>query len=245
MRTRICVQVAFALALCAGADGAFTIGDRSFFNGKEHVFLDFETRGDGSPVGLGFKQARLMPTDEYAAFGVLFTSQWGWADIGTPPDPNASQALAVDAVGSWPTVIGGPGDTYRIDFTTPVHAFGIGVVQQGFADQGEPSAEFTSTITAFNADGEILGIVRLWEDLIDGGAGGAYAGGEYGEEWRIFTYGFLGLATEEPIAMLEFTNVRDSIFDDLHFSAVPAPGAGAAFGLLGLGALARRRRSGV
>jgi len=243
MRSAICMQVAVGLALCASADGAFTIGDRSFFTGKEHVFLDFETRGDGSPVGLGFKEARLMPTDEYAAFGVRFATQWAWGDMGTPPDENASDSSAVDIVGSWPTVIGGTsGGTERIEFTTPVHAFGIAVVQLGFADWGEPSAEFTSTIRAFNADGDVLGVVRLWDELIDGQIGNTYAGGEYGDQWKNFLYGFLGLATDEPIAMLEFTNVRDSIFDDLHFSAVPAPGGGAAFGLLALGALARRRR---
>ena len=242
MRRAVCMPVSLAFALCAGADGAFVVDDRSFFDGKEHVFLDFETRGDGTPVDLFFNSGELMSTDEYAASGVLFTTQWGWQHVGSPPSTGSSIAVALEAIGSWPTAIGGPGDTYRIGFITPVHAFGIGVVQGGFADQGEPSAEFTSTITAFDADGEILGVARLWEDLIDGGTGGVYAGGEYGDEWMNILYGFLGLATEEPIAMLEFTNVRDSIFDDLHFSAVPAPGAGAAFGLLALGALTRRRR---
>jgi len=239
----ICAAILGASAASPVAQGAFIVDDRSFFAGEEHVFLDFETRGDGSPVDLGFKEARLMPSDEYSAFGVRFVTQWAWGDMGTPPDENASDSSAVDIVGSWPTVIGGTsGGTERIEFTTPVHAFGIAVVQLGFADWGEPSAEFTSTIRAFNADGDVLGVVRLWDELIDGQIGNTYAGGEYGDQWKNFLYGFLGLATDEPIAMLEFTNVRDSIFDDLHFSAVPAPGGGAAFGLLALGALARRRR---
>ena len=55
-------------------------------------------------------------------------------------------------------------------------------------------------------------------------------------------YGFLGYASDVPIGRVEFTNTTFAIFDDLHFSAVPAPGAGAVFGLLTLGALARRRR---
>lgn len=241
---RCCVVVA-VLVGAPSVRGAFVVDDPSYFAGKDHVFLDFETRGDGSPVGLGFKEARLLTEDEYAALGVRFPSdpaQWAWAHIGTPPDPNASRALAVEAVGSWPTVIGGIGDTARIVFTAPVRSFGIGVVQQGIPGDGEPAPEVMTTITAFNADGDELGVVRLWDSLIDGGTGGVHAGGIYGEEWRLFTYGFLGLATDEPIAMLEFTNARDTIFDHLHFSAIPAPGAGAAMGLLGLGALVRRRR---
>jgi len=94
MRTRICGQATIALALCASADGAFVIedsvhcsrtdtrpacvgpegafviDDRSFFDGLEHTFLDFETRGDGTPLAplIPPNSGALMPNDEYADF---------------------------------------------------------------------------------------------------------------------------------------------------------------------------------
>jgi len=233
-------------ATTAHAHGAFFVGDRSFFSGVEHTFLDFETRGDGSPIGLGFKEAAAIPPDEYAAQGIRLTAGMIWRDVGTPPssDPNTIGGWpeAVDAVGSWPTVIGRPFEPFTIEFLTPVRAFGIGVVQRGFIGFEEPSLDTTTRITAFNADDHILGETRLWLDTIDGQFGTIYENGIYGDEWRTHPYAFLGLATEEQIARVEFEMSWQSSFDDLHFSAVPAPGAGAAFGLLGLGALARRRR---
>jgi len=241
MRIAICVPVTLALALAASAQ-AGVIGDRSFFAGIEHTFLDFETRGDGSPIGLGFKEALRIPADEYEVQGIRFGDPVSWQDIGTPPNSGGSVPDAVDAVGSWPTVIGGGFEGFAIEFLVPVRAFGIGVVQQGFIGFEEPSLDTTTRITAFDAAGEVLGETRLWLDTIDGQTGGLYAGGAYGDEWRTFPYGFLGLATEEPIARIEFNMSWQSVFDDLHFSAIPAPGAGAAFALLGLGALTRRRR---
>jgi len=161
------------------------------------------------------------------------------------PGTGSSASDAVDSVGSWPTVIGLTQShvAFEIEFLVPVRSFGIGVAQDSFVHFGEPSEEFTTTITAFNAAGEALGVTTLWGETIDGGFGNVYAGGQYGDEWKIIQVGFLGLATDEPIARLRFDNAWQSLFDDLHFSAVPAPGAIAPFGLLGLGALTRRRRA--
>ena len=242
----ICVPVAMAMSLGAASDAAFVIDDRSFFAGIGHEFLDFEARGDGTPLDLFPDQVIAIPPDEYSAVGVRFATQFAWEHIGAPPseDPEAvgSSSDALAAVGSWPTFAVGVGGAWAIDFLTPVRAFGVGVVQLDFAEFAAPSPDITTTITAFDDSGKQLGVVRLWVDTVDGGFGGAYAGGLFGDDWSVFNYGFMGLATTEPIARLEFTNVRQSLIDDLHVSAVPSPGAGAALALLGLGALGRRRR---
>jgi len=237
-----------ALACATAAPGAFVIDDRSFFNGLEHTFVDFETDGDGADLELGFLEARRQRMDEYASLGFVYDDRGvAWtdtppptADAGIPPEGGIGDAH--QAMGSLQVAIGGTTIAgWAIHFTTPVHAIGIGLAQKRFPASNEPNPLITSTIRAFNAGGDELGVVRFWGDLIDGQFGFVWAELD-GEEWRSFTYGFMGLATSEPIARLEFEHVQNSIFDDLHFSAIPAPGAGAAFALLGLGALVRRRR---
>jgi hypothetical protein len=227
---------------CAGADGAYVISDRAFFSGIDHTFLNFEARGDGTALNLAPKQVALIPSDEYASVGIRFATSFGWAHVGPPPDSNASMSNAVDAAGSWPTIVGGVGDTWVMEFVSPVRAIGMGVIQGSFGFGEEPGEDITVTMTAFDADGNLLGRASLWTDTVDGGFGGPYEGGKFGDEWSQINYGFLGLATETPIARLEFTNAFFSNIDDLHVSAIPAPGAGTAFALLGLGAGARRKR---
>jgi len=274
MRTRICGQATIALALCASADGAFVIedsvhcsrtdtrpacvgpegafviDDRSFFDGLEHTFLDFETRGDGTPLAplIPPNDSAGMPSDEYAGSGILFDGPFvSWGRVPPPepilfPEGNRSDAL--EAAGSLSLYFGGGSQTesFSILFTEPVRAVGMAIIQQGFRG-GAPSIHRTSIISAYGQDGALLGELRFWGDLIDGGTGGVLAGGIFGDEFQQFQYGFVGFASETPIARLELDEIG-AVFDDLHFSAVPAPGAGAAFALLGLGALARRRRLG-
>jgi len=247
---RLCIRALLAVVILGGvgraASGAFVIDDRSFFKNLEHTFLDFESDGDGNELPLGFEVAQ-QRQDEYASRGFVYDErQVGWVetpvpggDLGLPPEGNLGDAH--QAMGSRRVAIGGTAAGWSINFTEPVRAFGLGIVQGRFPF-GEPDPVLTSTIRAFNADGDEIGVVRFWDGLIDGQFGFVWTEFE-GEEWRELSYGFMGLATSEPIARIEFTDTTwRSIFDDLHFSAVPAPGAGAAFGLLGLGALARRRR---
>jgi len=243
---RVLLAIAIAGAVGRAASGAFVIDDRSFFDGLEHTFIDFESDGDGNDLPLGFGGA-LQRQDEYASRGFVYDErQVGWtetpvpgADLGLPPEGNLGDAH--QAMGSRRVAIGGTGAGWSITFTEPVRAFGLGIVQVRFPF-GEPDPILTSTIRAFNADGEEISVVRFWDDLIDGQFGSVWTEFE-GELLRNHLYGFMGLATSEPIARLEFTDTTwRSIFDDLHFSAIPAPGAGAAFALLGLGALTRRRR---
>jgi len=67
---------------------AGVISDRSFFSGIEHTLLDFETRGDGSDVGLGFAEALVIPPDEYLAQGIRFHNLVAWGDFHPEPNPD-------------------------------------------------------------------------------------------------------------------------------------------------------------
>jgi hypothetical protein len=241
---RIPLVIGATMVCGASAHAAFVIDDRAYFAGTDHAFLDFESNGDGDPLNLFFKELRFMPSDEYANQGIQFHGPMAWADPGPTPGVGASLSDAIDAVGSWPTVITSTqsGAAFELEFLVPVRSFGFGVAQQAFVHFGEPSADYTTTITAFNAVGEVIGVTQLWDETIDGGTGNVYAGGVYGEQWRVWNYGFLGLATDEPIARLRFDNAWQSVFDDLHFSAIPAPGAGVTLGVVGLMGVGRRRR---
>jgi len=238
-----------ACALASPACGAFVVDDPSFFAGKPSTFLDFETRGDGSPVGLGFLEGEFFESDEYAIQGLHFANgRFGWdtvppPSIGSPLDPEGLGGLgdAVDAIGTTPTVLFGS-DGFEIHFLGEVHAFGIGVVQNGFPAPYEPSEAGSTMISAFDSSGGVIGSVRLWGDLIDVQFGNLWAGGLFGEDFKEFQAGFLGLASETPIAFIRFDEPSGALYDHLHFSSIPSPGPGAPLGLLTLGALARRRR---
>jgi len=250
-----------AVCVCASASHAFASGvvidDRSFFDGIETTFLDFETKGDGSPVDLPFLGRELFRDTEYNNFGVDFESRdpnsFGMKWIDTPP-PSADTILgggigdSLDAVGSWPTAIGG-GRDWTMTFSVPVHAVGIGVVQGNWGTPSNfdpPEEELQTRMRAFDAHGRLLGEVFFWDDLVDGGFGGAFAGGFFGEEFQKNPFGFLGIfSPDSPIASVQFTHsasIAGVIFDDLFFSALPAPGAGAALVLTALGAGLRRHR---
>jgi len=187
MRASCLLIAAIAPALAGvskSADGALIVDDRDFFAGIEHTFLDFETRSDGTDVGLGFAEALVIPSDEYLAQGIRFQNLVAWGDYHPVPDPDSigGTSEALDAVGSWPTAISGTTSGFSIEFVVPVRSFGIGVVQQGFIDFLAPDPSVTTTIRAFDAEGFELGSVLLWDELIDGQFGNLYEGGKYGDE---------------------------------------------------------------
>jgi hypothetical protein len=239
----------FAMLLGASAQGAFVVDDPSFFAGKAHTFLDFESRGDGTPVGLGFLESEFFGTDEYLSTGIRFAAgQYAWdtvppPTIGTPLDPDGLGGLgdAVAAIGNVPTVYA-PSEASEIHFLNEVHAFGIGVVQLGFPASNVPDPDRTTVISAFDSTGSLLGEVRLWLDTIDGHFGAFWMTDDDGNDWYTYQYGFLGLASETPIAFIRFENRADSLFDSFYFSAVPAPGGATLLGLGALGVVTRRRR---
>jgi len=250
----------FFAAVCAcalpapAALGAFSvIDDRSFFDGIEHTFLDFETKGDGSPVDLPPLGGQLFSPTEYNNFSVNFQSNdsdsfgMAWSNF-PPPNPLCGICQSIGAVGSPVTIIGGGGN-WTMTFSVPVHAVGIGVVQGAWGTPSNfdpPEKELQTRMRAFSAGGRILGEVFFWGDLVDGGFGGAFAGGFFGEEFQKNPFGFLGIfSPDSPIASVQFTHsasIAGVGFDDLHFSALPAPGAGATLALTTLGAGVRRRR---
>jgi len=235
------------MPVASPAGAGFVVDDRAFFEGIPHTFIDFENRGDGTPLDLGFGEAEFMPVDEYGVQGVLIGPTAAWRKYpppvaGTPFDDDEPGEIgdAHAAVGSQPIAINGSDLTMH--FTTLVHSVGIAVVQEGF-QSAFPSLEGSTAMRIFDTAGVEIATVALWGDLIDGGFDGELLD-EDGNAFNRIRYGFLGYASDTPIGRIEFTNTTFSIFDDLHFSAVPvpAPGAGVAFGLLGLGALSRRRR---
>jgi len=241
-----------AACVCAlsapDAFGGFgVIDDRSFFDGIPRTFLDFETRDDGSSLDLPLLGGELFSDTEYNNLGVNFQSNdsnsfgMGWNNIPLSPLRPFSQSL--DAVGSAPIAISG-GNNWTMTFTAPVHAVGIGVVQSGWA--GPPiEKQHQTKMTAFDSEGNVLGEVFFWGDLVDGGFGGPFLGGDFGDEFVANPFGFLGIfSPDTPIATVQLTHSVGTgvIFDDLHFSALPAPGPGAALALtaLGMGLLRRR-----
>jgi len=244
--------VACACAVAPTAVAGVVIDDRSFFHDIEHTLLNFETKGDGSRVDLPFVGMETFGPDEYSEYGVTFPQGGAWGNF---PPPNADTILgggigdSLDAVGSWPTAIGG-GDDWTITFSVPVHAVGIGVVQAGWGFTGPAGdrvilKELQTHMRAFDKHGLLLGEAVFWGDLVDGGFGGPFLGGDFGEEFDAFPFGFLGVfSPDRPIDHVRFTHGVDAgvIFDDLHFSALPAPGPGAALALTALSAGLRRRR---
>jgi len=245
-----------AACVCAlsasGAFGAFgVIDDRSFFDRIDHTFLDFETRDDGSPLDLPFLGGELFSPTEYNNFGVNFKSNdshasgIAWSNFppptfGGPVNAEGTIGDSLDAVGSWPTAIGG-GKDWTVTFSVPVHAIGISVVQGVWA--GPPiEKQHQTKMTAFDREGNVLGEVFFWGDLVDGGFGGIWKDGAFGDQFLKNPFGFLGVfSPDTPIARVRFTT-PGAIFDDLHFSALPAPGPGATLALTTLGAGVRRRR---
>ncbi|MFG0273432.1 MAG: hypothetical protein ACF8QF_00055 [Phycisphaerales bacterium] len=245
---RIPLAIGVAMVCSASASAAFVIDDRAYFAGIEHAFLDFETRGDGTALAplIPTNSSASMPHDEYAASGLLFDGPFvSWGRVPPPNSilfPQGNRSDALEAAGSLSIYFGGGSQTesFSIFFTEPVRAVGMAIIQQGFRGVA-PSIDSTTNIRAFGRDGALLGELRFWGDLIDGGTGGVLAGGVYGDEFQQFQYGFVGLASATPIARLELDEIG-AVFDDLHFSAIPAPGAGVTLGLVGLMGVGRRRR---
>jgi len=166
-----------------------------------------------------------------------------------PPNPLCGICQSLGAVGSPVTAISG-GDDWTITFSVPVHAVGIGVVQGGWGFTGPAGdrvilRELQTHMRAFDKHGLLLGEAVFWGDLVDGGFGGPFLGGSFGEEFLNNPFAFLGVfSPDRPIDHVRFTHGVDVgvIFDDLHFSALPAPGAGTAIWLCALSTGLRRRR---
>lgn len=206
-----------ALALSAGPAAADTIDDRGFFDPIPHTTIDFESRGDGSPLSLIDGQSLLMPANEYASLGVTFGPEVRWVNDGNPAFD------AAQFIGGSPQVAipSADVDLFDIFFSTPVRAVGMFVANNRVEDPSGP------VFTAYDAGGAVLGTASFGAAFIDGSIG-------------VADYGFMGILAGQDIARIRVTK-EAAILDDLTFSPVPSPGAAS---LLGCGALvaARRRR---
>jgi hypothetical protein len=230
----------------AAAPGAFAIGDRSYFDGRSATVLDFELDGQGNDVGLQLAgEARLMSPDAYLAAGVTFDSPAVWYRmplpvIGTPfdgpPGPGELGDAHAAAGSGGNSLIGGG----AIRFTTPVSSVGISIIQIGL-ESFTSAFEGSVGLAILDGAGNRIDTVILYGDLIDGGFDGQIVSGD-GLVLDRIRYGFIGLHSETPIHGVEFIHGQSAYFDDLHFVPIPAPSVGVAFGVFGLGALARRRR---
>jgi hypothetical protein len=206
--------VASAAMAAAPAAAQTLIDDSSFFDPLPHTLLDMETDGNGVPVILNNGGSRVMGPSEYERQGVLFNPTISWVN---DQSMEFDQALAIG--GSLENgFASGNDDMFDIIFTGEVHAFGAWVVNNR-------NLLPRPTFTAYDAAGNIIETVVFEGRFVDGNISFA-------------EYGFMGVASERAIARVSVVK-EAAMFDDLRFSIIPAPGAGA---LLALGLLAARRR---
>jgi len=224
-------QVALYFWITASAMGASTISahaaiidDPSFFDNIPHTFVDFETRDDGSPLPLEKGQFAFAPLDEYAKLGFAafrMNIAWEWS-----ADPDVQQALTE---GATPTKLlrmlpNSPSRSYGFFFAEDQRSVGMFVTRETMFSS-EPM-----TITMVDRQGDVIEILTVSDDLIDGSAGS-------------IEYGYVGASSSDGIAGVIFS--ADNIFaygiDDFRFSQIPTPGAIAPLVLLGLHHQRRRR----
>ena len=209
-------MISVVLATAASSASAQVIADRSFFDTLPSTLIDFETRGDGTPVVLRPGDSETLPAGEYAAQGVTFNMDIEWVnDAGV--DFSAAQAIG----GSPDIGIPDLPDDFTMFFDAPVRAFGFWVVNNR-------TRSIDPRFEAFDASGASLGIAVFNGSLIDGITG-------------IAEYGFMGIASPgAPIASVRITKDA-TMFDDLVFTTVPAPASTTAI-ILGVLSGIRRRR---
>lgn len=193
---------------------ADAIDDASFFDSIRHTLITFETDGEGLPVIVPSGSVIPMPSDEYSAFGILLGPSVGWANDAAPTF-DAAQAIG----GSLPNAITGFVDVFDLVFTVPVHAFGFWVVNND-------SVSTLPMFLAFDANDNAIEAVVFEGGLVDGTIG-------------VAEYGFMGISSAVEIGRVRISK-EATIFDNLMFSAVPAPGA---LGLLTVACFATWRRS--
>ena len=214
-RARCVAGSLIILFVAANPASGGVISDRSAFVG-DFTVIDFETRGDGTPLILDANDFWEPQADEFASLG--FTMEASTNEFGhdLPFIANATgtaQSVALlQAAGSTPNVMfasGVPGFV-RFSFPIPISAIGMAIMNR--ADSGIVRLE------AFDAQGSLIEAVEFVDDLIDGTVLGSDFGGKYD-----FDYGFVGLsASDVPISEVIVHEWRTTI-DDLHFAVIPEP----------------------
>lgn len=216
-----CALTGTALAGELGSSGIIT--DKSFFNGLPTTLIDFETRGNGTPLALIEGQTMSLPTSEYSAQGVVFSTGVNWVNDGTPAF-NAAQNLA----GLGPHAIPSTSiNTFTITFTGTVRSFVIWIANNFMVDADGP------TVTVRDGANQVI----RTEDFGSQDGGSPFVDGRV----SVADYGFMGMYSQTPIASVTITK-STAILDNLCFSSeVPAPGV-FAVPMAGFAWLASRRR---
>jgi len=222
----VAIGMAAAPAPSARAD-ARIVTDQTFFDRIPHVFLDFETRGDGTPWNLDDTEAFVSLGDEYLPQGILLG---GAAYLfGNPPPSDLNDALA--AVGTPDVLMGIDPNTSN---STPTIAFSrdFGNLGRsfGFAFIRNTALDSALTLTLVDEQEQVLASFTQ-DDFLTLGQVGDF---EYGLAWMTSDTPFRGV-------IFSSNNFDGLFFDDLRFSRVPAPGGTALSACAGLMATRRRR----
>ncbi|MCE7975416.1 MAG: hypothetical protein DYG92_14005 [Leptolyngbya sp. PLA1] len=220
--SRSCALAALAGSLLAGHAGAAIIDSSSYFTSLPHTLIDFELDANGDPLGLIDGESLEMPLTAYSTQGVTFTQQARWVNDGSPAF-DAAQLIG----GSWDHSIPSAFvNSFAFTFDVPVRAFGFWVVNNQNLDPDGP------VFRAYDAQNQLIEQVQFTGTVVDS---------TITDGVTVAGYGFMGIEADRDIARVEVQK-RAAIFDDLRFSAVPAPGTAALGGLAGL-LLSRRRRA--
>lgn len=218
------ILVGSALVASAGAAANATIiTDAAFFPPIPHTLISFENDGAGNAISLLNAATQAMPANAYDNLGVSFTASSGmrWTNDGNSLF-DAAQLSGGSPANSIPSTFV---NNFTITFSVPVRAFGMLVVNNRLRDPIGP--------TFFIRDTQGNMIDTLTFDSI-------FYDGQFGNANTVADFGFLGATYGVDIGSIEITKTH-AIFDDLRFSAIPAPGPIALTGLAILAAARRRR----
>ncbi len=234
LRSRPVAPVGIAVILgaagAAQAGAVQVISDRAQFVG-DFTVIDFETRGDGTPIVLDPGNVFHLNPAEYASAGVTIDS----SGLGFPPfvGTSASSAFSHAAhqlAGSSPNFLGhiSLDNAFRLDFVVPVNAIGLATITNVNAGP--------VLLSAFDNAGRSIGIVAFDGHLVDGIVDGDVFGSE-----DDLAYGFFGLYSPDSL-IYSVTVYKDRAgFDDLHFGIIPEPGALLTLALLTVAGWSARR----
>lgn len=225
------VVVISALAFSVRAE-AVVITDPSFFDGMNAITIGFETfPGSGDII-----PHNTLLTDQYSTLGVLFSSEdepsaFETTDPGDVAGRFEAPWRILAAVGGGGAPTSGlryaSGDAFlglqtsdlRIDFLTPVDAFGFFLIDNDFTDV---------RIRAFDAAGGLLEML-IAPQVSEGGV--SYQG------ISVPTISYVIIDGNRGVSL------NSSFIDELSFTPIPAPGALGLFVVAGVVHHRRRRGS--
>ncbi len=220
--SRLMAGSALVLVAASGAS-ATVITDAAFFPPIPHTLISFETDGAGNTIPLMNAATQAMPANAYDNLGVSFTAPAGmrWTNDGNSLF-DAAQLSGGSPANAIPSTFV---NTFTITFSVPVRAFGMLVVNNRLRDPVGPTFFIRDT------QGNTIDTLTFDSQFYDG---------QFANANTVADFGFLGATYGVDIGSIEISKTH-AIFDDLRFSAIPAPGPIALTGLAILAAARRRR----